>query len=84
MKSPKRRGPRLELKFQLDAERAGEILDWARGATAKMLGFMARGLAVAPVDPGVSGPSWWYSADYATESTAHGGFVAFLPPARKR
>ncbi len=30
MKSPERRGPRLELKFLMDAERAAEILEWAR------------------------------------------------------
>ena len=30
MKSPERRGPRLELKFLLDAQRSAEIFQWAR------------------------------------------------------
>jgi hypothetical protein len=30
LNSPPRRGPRLELKYQLDAERTAEIFEWAR------------------------------------------------------
>ncbi len=34
MKSPERRGPRLELKFLLDAQRATEIFQWAQARMA--------------------------------------------------